>query len=489
MMRRRGWRSRISMISRGFNRAMFNPIGGNLKRHQLSVITWNCRSLLCVDRHKRRKRLNLLRRASSDADVIFLQEVHGDVVLFENALGNILKRFWFTAAFHPNFDTGSVVTLVSRRLAPDSLSIRFAARSPGRILRTTIEGDNGWLILWNIHNFDIPRDVLATCCTEMTDDAAATQLSPDTHMTFVGGDFNFLPPGDTYKLLDDVASADVLVRPPVRPGESILAPLLANNFTELAQRFHTRYSSSRNSVAKLDRVYTACPQWRLLLLSCRGETIGHPRALHLESISDHAPVRIVLAAKRALAPSQRPIARHVAEHSRFREKCNVLMGIARLDDLEAEDRLLLHKEILKQCGRETRDELQVLDPHSPFVRCSMLESIARAVWFDDAKLAQAILDNNPSAGEYFTLVDGVPTILYQPRFSEAINKAKLDRLDLDRRKLEHRDDDDLRNLDKNRSRRRTKPKIKLAQVGTTGMIGLRSRRRIGLRSRRRHCYK
>ena len=50
----------------------------------------------------------------------------------------------------------------------------------------------------------------------------------------------------------------------------------------------------------------------------------------------------------------------------------------------------------------------------------------------------------------------MPTFFYQPRFSEAINKAKLDRLDLDRRKLEHRDDDDLRNLDKNRSKRKMK---------------------------------
>ena len=107
---------------------------------------------------------------------------------------------------------------------------------------------------------------------------------------------------------------------------------------------------------------------------------------------------------------------------------------------------MLHKEILRECGRLTRDELQRLDPLSPFVRCSMLESIARAVWFRDRRLAELILNNSHGALEYLSIVEGAPTLTSQVRFNNEVVEAKRKRIDMELDYVCKKDDNDICSL-------------------------------------------
>ena len=89
---------------------------------------------------------------------------------------------------------------------------------------------------------------------------------------------------------------------------------------------------------------------------------------------------------------------------------------AQLDSLEAEERLIRHKSIIREYARATRNEIQTLEPASPHVRRSMVESIGRTIWFRDLKLASLVLDNNRQPGATLMLSMG-----FQPSYLNDIS--------------------------------------------------------------------
>jgi len=142
----------------------------------------------------RERKLAILRKLANDADIIFLQEVHGELTLFEVTLRDVCRDFWVSHSFSDDPGTGSVVTLVSKTLVPDGSNVVSIEVAKSRVIRTIVTGVNGSMHLWNIHNFGINAAALADVATSLRADGRETHLHPNRLVTFVGGDFNFYQP-------------------------------------------------------------------------------------------------------------------------------------------------------------------------------------------------------------------------------------------------------------------------------------------------------
>ena len=97
---------------------------------------------------------------------------------------------------------------------------------------------------------------------------------------------------------------------------------------------------------------------------------------------------VELSVRKPMQVGERPTPRYVCEHPRYAELCSIYAAAAQLQAFQAEARLVAHKEILQECGRIARNQINRLEPMSPYVRCSTLESVARAVWYGDKQLAE-----------------------------------------------------------------------------------------------------
>ena len=89
-----------------------------------------------------------------------------------------------------------------------------------------------------------------------------------------------------------------------------------------------------------------------------------------------------------------PIPRFVCELPRYAALLTKFSAATGLAAMGAEERLLEHKRIIRECSVIARDEHCSLLPLDPFVKCSAYETIGRAVWRADASLAFKVLANS-----------------------------------------------------------------------------------------------
>ena len=84
----------------GFSKSvLFNPAGTRQTNARIKLVTWNCRALLHANRRLRERKLAILRKLANDADIIFLQEVHWELTLFEVTLRDVCQYLWVSHSF------------------------------------------------------------------------------------------------------------------------------------------------------------------------------------------------------------------------------------------------------------------------------------------------------------------------------------------------------------------------------------------------------
>jgi hypothetical protein len=79
---------------------------GNFLDRGASILTWNCRGLLVRKPKIRKKKLAALASFSRHADVVSLQEVHGNIVQLTEALGHLRNRFHIFGSIPNRRDRG-----------------------------------------------------------------------------------------------------------------------------------------------------------------------------------------------------------------------------------------------------------------------------------------------------------------------------------------------------------------------------------------------
>ena len=80
------------------------------------LATWNAHALLLADKPKRKNKISFLTSLASQADIITVQDVHGNLAIAKTALKNLAKNFWILGSFGKKIDTGGLLFLVRKKL-------------------------------------------------------------------------------------------------------------------------------------------------------------------------------------------------------------------------------------------------------------------------------------------------------------------------------------------------------------------------------------
>ena len=122
------------------------------------------------------------------------------------------------------------MTLVSRSFLNNSDFPQSQPLVDGRVLRVSLLKDGREVVLYNIHNFGLAQHQLADLSHVLAQDVDTAMEVPNELSVLVGGDFNFLPNGESSLVLD----APTLVQP---PGDRLPLGLLLRGQLERLLRY------------------------------------------------------------------------------------------------------------------------------------------------------------------------------------------------------------------------------------------------------------
>ena len=151
----------------------------------------------------------MLRSVAKSASVLLLQEVHGSSQEVRRLLHPLAADFHILLSVGKDRNTGGLATLVRKTAAPRFEDISNHIIMAGRVMITHISyrGNNSYY--WNIHNYGIDAETRTTILSRLSNGIRISKAYPMNHTVWVGGDLNFLAPGDIkYSLLDPGRARD-----------------------------------------------------------------------------------------------------------------------------------------------------------------------------------------------------------------------------------------------------------------------------------------
>ena len=139
-------------------------------------------------------------------------------------------------------------------------------------------------------------------------------------------------------------------------------------------------------------------------LRIKVSTTASPQFLRRNGFSDHSPILLHISTRPAVPPGPRPIPPSIAAHFLFSSTVNKLFHYYRIENMQVIDRCCIHKAIIKNAAKATRDFLLATSPASTLTRSLFWGSLARAHWRGDHKFAQTALRNLPGGREIVEVV-------------------------------------------------------------------------------------
>ena len=85
--------------------------------------TWNTSALFHLSASKRRIKRGFLENLAKQADVLFLQETHGDVHHMATLLPRLASNFFIHSSPCDNLAAGGVITMIAKKWAGDQCEI------------------------------------------------------------------------------------------------------------------------------------------------------------------------------------------------------------------------------------------------------------------------------------------------------------------------------------------------------------------------------
>ena len=150
-----------------------------------------------------------------------------------------------------------------------------------------------------------------------------------------------------------------------------------------------------------------------------------PESLYYREISDHAPLilSISVKAKTAKQPGK-TLPKHWTSGPVFQGRLNLLIAHIRPLELPISQQLTTIKSCIHEAALFTRDTLMFSDTGGREQKRLVLESMARAIWNNDCKLARVLLKVTTLATLHLQIVDGSVSCLDPPSFEELYREEK-----------------------------------------------------------------
>ncbi len=154
--------------------------------------------------------------------------------------------------------------------------------------------------------------------------------------------------------------------------------------------------------SRLDRADTSLSAALLKFrISC--SVLQALESLHYQGISDHAPlgVRISIKAKTTSGTHARP--RLWCSTPAFKERLDLLIKKVFRDDMDHFHRLRTHKILFREAAFHARDALNFTGNKEFESRRLVFESMTRAIWFNDVRLATRLINATKIAPQYLRI--------------------------------------------------------------------------------------
>jgi hypothetical protein len=162
----------------------------------------------------------------------------------------------------------------------------------------------------------------------------------------------------------------------------------------------------------------------LVNINVEARVSGNPQALAKDGIRDHSAVFVALAPRPPLPPCSRPAPSFIFKTDTFQRIYDKFIQNIPIGGLGTVERWEVHKSILQETARRTRNALLRLQPRHREVELLVLNSVARAVATCSRQLAVALLDSSEVAREHLTIIDDKPDLIDPNRFTECITAAR-----------------------------------------------------------------
>eukprot|EP00973_Karenia_brevis_P076739 10659472-Karenia_brevis.AAC.1 len=146
---------------------------------QLSLCSWNARALLHQDVEARQRKKHVLVGLVKSTQFLLVQEVHGDMEAARHFLATFRKTHRCFCDFNESHAAGGLVTMVPIKFDANKLQEPSTTSfSDGRILRVAYVVQQGRVIIWNLHIYDIGAEEISSALTQLKFDLADAKANP-----------------------------------------------------------------------------------------------------------------------------------------------------------------------------------------------------------------------------------------------------------------------------------------------------------------------
>jgi len=275
------------------------------------------------------------------------------------------------------------------------------------------EGGGFELKVVNVHNRSLTSEEVRRTCAILNSMRARDQRDPLKSLSILLGDLNFMAQGEPrFKAGRPAGSARGL---PFSHGTTFQTAwnMELSHWVEITQPFPTHYSAFANSCGRIDRVWVTSPTAQLLNLRTASAVLSSPEDNEAKGISDHAAVEIVLANLGAADVKKKVISRHICKCPQFTRALEKLVEAVGVLSLPRDLQLGVYKRCIWEAARVTRDHLLTHDPSGEESQRLVVDSIGRAVWRQDLKLARRVF-NGSSLARGHIVIEGNNVSLVNP---------------------------------------------------------------------------
>ena len=372
--------------------------------------------MLHTDPKKRRAKVKVLESLLQKADIICLQETHGDLASLTHFFGGRWAGWsWRHSPGVTRGEGGCSIGVCSASFSP-LCGITYQEIVKGRVLTAEFPT----LRITNIHRHGLtPAQNLATC-KMLKEDALRARMSESPRSSIACGDWNFNLSGAPSLHLSEPRIVDLA--PPGAPacGAPHLWVDALKDLTCVITAEPTHYCAESRKMSHLDGWYLSLPPWALAHLPLRGETLTTADELSSKNTSDHCPIVLTISSRERLPRGSATISATTFRGKageRFQEIHNKLTSDCDLSSHNSTSRWSLHKKIIRKAAIAARDFASDLSPLSPAVRRSRLAAIARAYSYQDSKLAYKMQEVCDEARRHLLVQRGKVELILKNRFN------------------------------------------------------------------------
>ncbi|CAK0905842.1 unnamed protein product [Prorocentrum cordatum] len=337
-----------------------------------------------------------LQLAGISSSVFALQEVHQSL----DELRFFLRRIAPEVIVFGPFDTdacgqarGGVATVVP--LSANSLAAS-SSRSlvSGRVLKTWLVGAHAEIRHYNVHNHDLHQGDVQRISALISTGLEWAQADPQSRLVVVCGDFNFAASEPLHLSQPSLKRS---TRPTNNNRTHMKSWLVAlGKMIEISAEDPTHYCKESHTVAQLDRLWLSEPGWVACQLRHSAAVVSSPERLSEQRISDHAALRVHLQHRSLDDSYRRPVPRFVYLCDDFRARLDKLLrqGGRFFTDMSPPRQMERYKVLIDAAAYDTLQQILVTDIDKPEAQLIFARQAARAIWRQDARLAQKVANSS-----------------------------------------------------------------------------------------------